>query len=109
MHFNGVRYKLIAAAIMPNHGHAVVMPLAGYWLSDILKSWKGYTATTANKILNRSGEFWQREYYDHLIRDESDFRNSVNYVLQNPRQARLRNWPGVWDGNCWGESPCEPR
>jgi hypothetical protein len=69
---------------MPNHVHVVVQPFAGMKttagtavpqseLPDILHSWKSFTAKEANKFLRRSGDFWQAEYYDHLIRDEADF------------------------------------
>lgn len=88
---------------MPNHVHVVVQPFAGKTtkagtpaayseLSDILHSWKSFTSKEANKLLRRSGEFWQAEYYDHLIRNESDFRHAVRYVLDNPIKAGLRNW-----------------
>jgi valyl-tRNA synthetase len=94
-HFDGERYDLIAWAIMPNHIHVVLIPREGVELSEILHSWKSYTATQANKLLNRTGDFWHSEYYDHLIRDEEDFAHQVNYVLSNPIKAGLENWPWV--------------
>ena len=94
-HFHGDRYELTAWAIMPNHVHVVVRPLGDHPLPEILHSWKSFTAKQANKLLDRSGPFWQEEYYDHLIRDEQDFRHAVEYVLSNPEQAGLENWPWV--------------
>ena len=81
---------------MPNHVHAVVQPLAGHGLPDIMKSWKGFTAHEANRMLSRSGEFWQPEYYDHLIRSEAGLAQTVRYVQANPNKARLSNWRWVW-------------
>ena len=49
----------------------------------------------ANKVLGRSGSFWQDEYYDHLIRDEAEFTHAVEYILDNARRAGLRGWPWV--------------
>jgi len=95
MHFDGDRYDLIAWAVMPNHVHAVFQPRHPNTLTDILHSWKSYTATKANKLLKLTGAFWQTEYYDHLIRDEDDFRNQVDYVLKNPEKAGLEQWPWV--------------
>ncbi|MGD0596161.1 MAG: valine--tRNA ligase [Sedimentisphaerales bacterium] len=102
-HFDSERYDLIAWAIMPNHVHAVVQPREGFDLPGILHSWKSYTANKANELLERTGEFWQSEYYDHLIRDEKDFAYQVNYIKENPAKAGLENWPwvdvntsGVW-------------
>ncbi len=80
---------------MPNHVHVVFQPLAGHGLADILHSWKSFTAKKANRLLGRLGEFWQREYYDHLIRDGEEFQRIVRYVGENPRRAGLRNWPWV--------------
>lgn len=106
LHFEGQRYNLAAWCVMPNHVHAVVRPFAGmtntggtpvpqFELPDILHSRKSFTAKEANKLLRRSGDFWQAEYYDHLIRDETDFAHAVRYVLNNPTKAGLKNWKWV--------------
>ena len=106
LHFDGQRYNLAAWCVMPNHVHAVVQPLAGITntggtpvphseLPEILHSWKSFTAKEANKLLRRSGDFWQAEYFDHLIRDEADFIHAVRYALDNPIKAGLENWKWV--------------
>ncbi|HWE96082.1 MAG TPA: helicase C-terminal domain-containing protein [Tepidisphaeraceae bacterium] len=91
-HFNHARYELVAWCLMPNHVHVIVQPLPGFELPQILHSWKRFTATEANKLLGRSGPFWQAEYYDHLIRDEDDFRHAVTYLWSNPEKAGLKGW-----------------
>ncbi len=95
MHFHGEHYELIAWTIMPNHVHVVVRPLGTHQLPEILHSWKSFTAKEANKVLGRSGAFWQDEYYDHLIRDEEDFHHALQYVIANPERAGLYDWPWV--------------
>jgi REP element-mobilizing transposase RayT len=95
-HFDGDRYDLLAWCVMPNHVHVVVRPRSGYELPHILHSWKSFTAKEANKLLGRTGEFWQAEYYDHLIRDENDFAHCVEYALRNPEAAGLKGWK--WRG-----------
>ncbi|MBN1844730.1 MAG: transposase [Sedimentisphaerales bacterium] len=102
-HFNGERYRLLAWCIMPNHVHVVVQPLPGNELADILHSWKSFTANQSNKVLKRKGEFWQPEYYDHMIRDENDLAHSIEYVLRNPDKAGLTGWK--WTG---GGLACQP-
>jgi REP element-mobilizing transposase RayT len=94
-HFHGDHYELIGWAIMPNHAHVVVRPLGTYQLPEILHSWKSFTAKEANKVLGRSGPFWQDEYYDHLIRDEEDFHHALQYMIDNPERAGLHDWPWV--------------
>ena len=94
-HFEAARYRLLAWCVMPNHVHVVFQPAAGCELAEILHTWKSSSAKRANRILRRTGDFWQREYYDHLIRDESDLDRVVRYVLENPQKAGLKDWPWV--------------
>jgi Rad3-related DNA helicase/REP element-mobilizing transposase RayT len=91
-HFDGDRYRLLAWAVMPNHVHAVIQPIAGHELTEIVHSWKSYTASKANQLLRRSGPFWQAEYYDHLIRDRDDLLAQINYAIENPANAGLEDW-----------------
>jgi hypothetical protein len=66
-------------------------------LSDILYSWKSYTASKANKILGRKGNsFWQVESYDHLVRDDEDMARCCHYTTMNPANARLCSQPEDW-------------
>lgn len=30
------------------------------------------------------GKLWQRNYYEHIIRDEPGYWSIVNYILNNP-------------------------
>src|SRR5205085_992554 len=93
---HGRRYELRACCVMPNHVHVVVEPLEGATLTKILHSWKSFTAHQANRILERSGSFWQTEYFDHLIRDEQDMERAIEYVWKNPDEAGMKNWPWRW-------------
>src|ERR1700690_3486471 len=67
-HFDHERYRLFAWCIMPNHVHVIARILPGHTLAEIIHSWKSFSAKRANQLLNFSGSFWQREYYDHLLR-----------------------------------------
>ena len=95
LHFHNVRYDMNAYVVMPNHVHIVVKPQNGYSLQQLLHSWKSYTSNQANKLLGNSGEFWEREYYDHLVRSEGDLERVIAYVLENPAKAGLADWPWV--------------
>ena len=129
-HFDGDRYHLHAWCIMPNHMHVVFTAMshgeqpernrqgAGatgnggsrqgteatkHQLAAIMHSWKSYTSKEVNKILGRNGQFWQREYYDHLIRNEEEYFACIEYTLNNPVSAGLcvtwEEWPWVGIGN----------
>jgi valyl-tRNA synthetase len=95
-HFDGQRYDLVAWAVMPNHVHVILRLCAGQDLPKTVQSWKSFTAKEINRLLNRQGPLWMDEYFDHLIRDEEDLGNQINYVLANPEKAGLRDWP--WCG-----------
>ena len=34
-------------------------------------------------------DFWQRDYFDRLVRDEKHFANCVRYIRRNPEKAQL--------------------
>ena len=97
-HFDNQRYRLFAWCVMPNHVHVVARIFPGHTLSETIHSWKSFTAKKANVLLNCTGSFWQREYYDHLVRNENEFERAVRYVAENPEKARLKNWRWVWVG-----------
>jgi len=93
--FDGEKYELFAWCVMPNHVHVLFAPLVRHQLGAILHSWKSFSAQEANRILGRTGRFWQREYFDHLVRNEASLRRIVEYVKENPKRAGLQNWPWV--------------
>jgi len=121
-HWDGKRYRLHRYVIMPNHVHILIEPLPivaqAVSLQDptplaalegkqadslryvplrkILQSLKGYTARHANKLLRRTGPFWQRESYDHWVRDQREYARIVNYIDSNPVNAGLCKLPEQW-------------
>ena len=97
-HFDNQRYRLFAWCVMPNRVHVLARIFPGHTLAETIHSWKSFTAKKANDLLNCRGSFWQREYYDHLIRNEGEFERAVQYVAENPEKAGLKNWRWVWVG-----------
>jgi putative transposase len=101
LHFHdGKKYLLVCYCVMPNHVHLVVtLPDNAPPLAQSLQSIKSYTATKANKLLNRAGQFWQRESYDHIVRDAEEMKRVVSYVLEDPIKAGLTTdwqlWPPI--------------
>ena len=88
-HFNHQRYILDEWVIMPNHVHVLVKPLGNHQLSDILHSWKSFTANEINKQLGRKGQLWMHESYDHIVRNERAFEAIRKYIRENPQKAKL--------------------
>ena len=122
---DGKVYGLDAYCIMSNHVHVVLTPLATQStrtdivnatediaqtkdlcynsLSSIMQSLKGYTARKANRLLGRSGTFWQRESYDHIVRDANEWQRIITYVLNNPVKAGLVD---TWEKWQWSYCRC---
>ena len=106
-HHDGSKYHLHAYCIMPNHVHVLLTPSpqelskteapdsvgetndTSSPLSNIMHSLKSYTANKANRILKRTGTFWQPESYDHWVRDDDELERIVNYIRANPVTAGL--------------------
>ena len=94
-YFEGVRYHLLAWCVMPNHVHSLFQLLSAWDLSQVLHSWKSFTAHEAVKKFRCSHPFWQVESYDHLVRNENELLRAVSYVENNPIAAGLTDWKWV--------------
>lgn len=90
------KYRLAAWVVMPNHCHMLCTPCAEHRLSEIMHSLKSYTANKANKMLLRSGRFWQKEYFDRFMRNARHFARTVTYIENNPVKAGLCERPEDW-------------
>lgn len=87
---DGKDYKLICYCIMPNHFHLVFELLPNNkGISKIMQSIKRISARECNKVLNRSGIFWQDESFDRWVRDDKELYFVIRYVLLNPVNAGL--------------------
>lgn len=96
LYFERSRYYLSAWCIMPNHVHVVFTPTGDFKLNNVLHSWKSFTAHQINKATRHSGEVWERESFDHMIRSCDHWSNLVEYTCQNPVQAGLCASPDKW-------------
>ncbi len=110
------QYKYVELAeriVMPNHTHSIVV------ISVKEDSRRGGSRTAPTKSLGRLvGAFktvstkrinqmrhtpgatvWQRNYYEHVIRNEDELNNLRRYILDNPVQWNMDednpNRPGV--------------
>ena len=81
-------YDLRAFVVMANHVHLLFRPREN--AGAVLQWLKGTTAREANNVLARTGlPFWQRESYDHWVRDEQQLGRIVGYIENNPVKAGL--------------------
>jgi REP element-mobilizing transposase RayT len=85
-------YELHAYVVMPNHVHLLIT--AKVVPSRLLQSLKGFTAREANLVIGRTGNpFWQRECYDHWVRNQTELERIRQYIEWNPVKAGLCSRP----------------
>ena len=85
-HFADKRYSLYAFVVMPNHVHVLFMPEDGWDARKIVADWKRYTAKSVNVARGVAGSMWQKESYDHLVRDVREFNDIRAYIRSNDPQ-----------------------
>jgi len=60
------------------------------------EDWKRFTARRINKLVNRTGVFWQTDQFDHLVRSPQQFENFQKYIAKNPRKAGLADGKSLY-------------
>jgi REP element-mobilizing transposase RayT len=59
-------------------------------IGEIIGAYKSLVATDCLKLFKKEypgkqlGKFWQRDYWEHIIRDQRAFDNISRYIVQNP-------------------------
>jgi carbamoylphosphate synthase large subunit/REP element-mobilizing transposase RayT len=109
-YFDGVRYALDSFVVMPNHVHVLVRPHEDHPLSEILHSWKSFSAKEINKFRERSGIVWQDENYDRMVRDFAELNRYRDYIKENPAAAKLGEGEFMLElgQDAAGETPARP-
>ena len=99
----GQKYPTVSVekyVIMPDHIHMILLldrrvagtgnpsPTAG----TVIGWFKYQTTKCCNLITNEQGKrFWQRSYFDHVIRNGEDFDDVWEYIDTNPLRWVLRH------------------
>ena len=95
-YFDGSRYELYARVVMDDHVHVLVKPLEDYRLQKLVHSWKSFASHNLRRDSSR--RLWQEEYFDRIVRDEKEFWDKAQYILNNPfnRWPEMEEYPWVW-------------
>ena len=69
-----------------NHQGGATPPLQPPTLGQIIAYFKYQSTKEMNRIEPEKAitKFWQRNYYEHIIRDEKDLQNKTDYINANP-------------------------
>jgi putative transposase len=100
LHFwDGRKWILYASVIMPDHVHALVQPLTllegggAFDLAEIIHSVKSFSVHQINQQRGRRGSIWQDERFDRIVRDEAEFLEKWQYIMNNPlKQELVHRW-----------------
>ena len=83
---NAISPLLAISGSRPNQTKRTLgKPIAGS-LGTIIGSFKSAVTKRINCLRNAPGTpLWQRNYYEHVIRDQAALRTIQNYITNNPR------------------------
>jgi REP element-mobilizing transposase RayT len=95
-HYAGINNRIFT--VMPNHVHGILEimqpnkrsgskpdPTKRYPLSEIIRAFKTYSSRGINELRHSPGTtIWQRSFYEHIIRNEKEYREIGEYILYNP-------------------------
>lgn len=98
-------FMIDAVVVLPDHLHAILtLPEKDADFTGRWRRIKGHFSSSLLKVgiaikRHANGELalWQRRYWEHTVRDESDFARHVDYIHYNPVKhglvTRVQDWP----------------
>jgi type I restriction enzyme R subunit len=100
---DGDSYHVGDFVVMPNHVHLLIAPVgtelsspySRIKLEDLLRGMKGASSRHCNQKLGRTGQFWQPESYDHIVRSLEQLQAYREYIAANPTKAGVVVAPGA--------------
>jgi REP element-mobilizing transposase RayT len=85
---------------MPDHLHFFCVSNETPDASSLSRFMAGFKQWTAKRILRATGDlppFWQKEFFDHVLRSDESYESKWRYVRENPVRAglvgRADDWP----------------
>ncbi|MBI3005278.1 MAG: transposase [Ignavibacteriales bacterium] len=77
---------------MPDHGHVIIRGLDES--SDTLKPLRAFKQKTGFAMRSlRAPVKWQKDFYDHIIREDESVDKHIRYILENPvRKGLVNDW-----------------
>lgn len=80
--------------LMPDHLHALLGFPPTESMNQVIRSWKHF-------LTWRHGIKWQRDYFDHRLRNHEGHEEKTAYIRNNPVRAGLAkapaDWPYAWE------------
>src|SRR5689334_13553488 len=77
---NNDKYHLHQFVIMPNHFHLLITPIPPVTIARAIQLIKGGFSYRAKREQGIIGEIWQTSFYDHRVRDASEYARLRHYI-----------------------------
>jgi putative transposase len=75
----------VGAGFKPAPTMCIPAPTRNHGLSEIIRGFKTFSARRINEYCQTAGQaFWQRNFYDRIIREEEELMKLEEYIRQNP-------------------------
>ncbi len=91
-------FSMLAYVFLPDHFHLLLKPTGQSNFSQIMHSLKPNFTKAYKQAVGVSGsmKFWQKRFWDHVIRDVSDFQCHLDYIHYNPVKHGWTTMPEDW-------------
>ncbi len=91
-------FSMIGYCIMPDHFHLMVDLADGTNISSLMQSIKRNFTLEYKKANAVAGNlrFWQKGFYDHIIRDQKDWNGHLDYIHLNAVRHGYARTPEDW-------------
>ena len=96
-HYSENDFTLHAYVIMPDHLHVLITPRES--LEKAVQLLKGGFSFRAKRDLDWNFDIWQAGFSDHRIRDEEDWNRHLDYIRQNPVDAKLVQHSALYESS----------
>ena len=87
------KFHLHAFVVMPDHVHILLTPGPEQSIERCTQLIKGGFSFAVRKEF--AGEVWQEGYHAHRVTDNGDLRNQILYIVNNPVEERLAEYPHI--------------
>ena len=94
-HYAKNNFCLHAYVIMPDHLHLLITPYES--VEKAVQLIKGGFSFRAKRELDWKFDIWQPGFTDHRVRDEEDWKRHLEYIRNNPIEARLVEDPALYE------------
>ncbi|MCL4269708.1 MAG: transposase [Anaerolineales bacterium] len=100
-------FIMLGYVFLFDHFHMIIQPTGSSNFSDIMRSLKtNFTKEYKKKLdlsSSQSMKFWQKRFWDHVIRDDRDFENHLHYIHFNPVKHGYVRDPRDWQSSSYIE------